>query len=506
MIPALLAAAAVSVTPDTTAAVLDRVRQALRYQGMAQQASGVLIRGKSSLMGGEGDYSLVFDGAGRFALETTGRLGRTLAFDGTTAWEIGFQGTPRVLELGDRANGLLKVWCMTGQWLAPGAPLHFAEAPTADGDQAVSIAFDMDERRMTGAVRVSTATWLPERFMWESGARTETLTPSGYAEHAGMMLPEKVEDVQHGSADSYTLASAGPAPSYVRSPYEPRLAMPAAKFESSPAALEVVKAKTGHLLVKPKIGGKELGWFIFDTGAGSTVIDPAVAKGAGLEPFGNVSVVGVGGGAAGAFYRPSSLTLGPATIESPVMAGTDLSFLNAPMGETIAGVVGYDLLSRCIAEIDLTEGRVALYDPAKYTLPRGKWIDAVVYQRHLCVPGSFEGHKGLLKLDTGANGDVTIHAPAVKEFELLKGRETKPAGLGGVGGMVPAAMGTLASLEVGGKTFENVSATFATEAKGAFGDVYTSGNVGNGILVRFVLVVDFGGRRVAMMEKEEGGK
>src|SRR5262249_44759501 len=105
MTAAFLAAAALSMGPDTTATVRDKVREAVRYEELVEQGPGVVIRGRASLMGGEGEYSLVFDGAGRFALETAGPLSRTLAFDGNKAWEIDFQGTPRVLELGDRASG-----------------------------------------------------------------------------------------------------------------------------------------------------------------------------------------------------------------------------------------------------------------------------------------------------------------------------------------------------------------------------------------------------------------
>lgn len=503
MTAAMLAAAALSLGPDDTPAVLARVREALHDRALSAQSAGIMVRGRAKAMGEEGDYSLVFDAQGRFAMEVSSRLPRTLAFDGKTAWEVDFQGTRRVLELGDRAKGLLSVWSITGQWLTQGTSLHFADRPTPDGDGALSIAFDLDEKRTTGEVRISTITWLPERFTWTSGGRTQKLTLSNYAERAGVMLPGSVEDDKQGSTDVYTLSSAAPAPAFLRSPYEPRLGIPPGRFGTGPNELEVRKASTGHLLVKPMVAGKDLGYFIFDTGAGNTVIDPAAAKQAGLEPFGSVDVVGVGGGTPGAFYRPEHLTLGLVTVDAPLMVGTDLSFLTPHMGVPIAGVIGYDVLCRCISEIDLSAGKVSLFNPASFTLSRGQWTDMILYGRHPCVAGAFEGHTCVFKLDTGANGDVTIHAPAVREFKLLEGRETKPAGLGGVGGMVQAAAGKLATLEVGGKTFENVSATFATEAKGAFGDTYTAGNIGGGIIGKFVLVVDLGGRRIAFLEKPD---
>ena len=37
------------------------------------------------------------------------------------------------------------------------------------------------------------------------------------------------------------------------------------------------------------------------------------------------------------------------------------------------GVIGYGVLSRCIAEIDLQAPRVALHDPATWALAEGEW-------------------------------------------------------------------------------------------------------------------------------------
>src|SRR4029079_6780259 len=77
-----------------------------------------------------------------------------------------------------------------------------------------------------------------------------------------------------GSHSSFTIAAAEPAPAFFRSPYEPRTAPAPVAFDAAaPAALEVKKAPTGHLLVKPRIAGKDAGWFIFDSGAGNSVVN-----------------------------------------------------------------------------------------------------------------------------------------------------------------------------------------------------------------------------------------
>ena len=51
--------------------------------------------------------------------------------------------------------------------------------------------------------------------------------------------------------------------------------------------IAVKRAMTGHILVRPKVDGQEIGWFIFDTGAAATMIDAAAAEKLKLEAAGD---------------------------------------------------------------------------------------------------------------------------------------------------------------------------------------------------------------------------
>lgn len=54
-------------------------------------------------------------------------------------------------------------------------------------------------------------------------------------------------------------------------------------------------------LVRPLINGREVGYFIFDTGASGFVLDPAVAAELGLEGFGELQVTSMVGKVASRF-------------------------------------------------------------------------------------------------------------------------------------------------------------------------------------------------------------
>ena len=276
-------------------------------------------------------------------------------------------------------------------------------------------------------------------------------------------------------------------------------------FSFDPAvagAIEVKRVRTGHLLVRPVVNGVEAGWFIFDTGAGICVVStPHVAE-LGLAAAGTIDSVGVGGAVDAQLHRVASLVLGPLTLRDEPVMTTDLSFLKEHLGEEIVGVIGYGLLARCVAEIDLATPAITLRDPAGYTLAAGHWTPVSLDDRIPMVDATFEGHEGRFRFDTGSNSSVTFHEPAVREARLLEGREVSDSKLGGVGGFVAAKQGRLASFELCGLRAEKVPADFALEAKGVYGDARTAGSIGAGFLAPYVVVTDYPNARLALRPRD----
>src|SRR6185503_4630864 len=125
---------------------------------------------------------------------------------------------------------------------------------------------------------------------------------------------------------------------------------------------------SGHLLVEPLVEDESVGAFIFDTGAGGMTIDPKVADELGLAELGEVVAVGMAGRTTTSFRRGKRFELGPLVLSDPVFIELDLGFLEPIFGCKIAGIVGYDLLARCVAEIETHTPRIALFDPARYAL------------------------------------------------------------------------------------------------------------------------------------------
>jgi hypothetical protein len=296
-------------------------------------------------------------------------------------------------------------------------------------------------------------------------------------------------------------AVAGLAAAQVPAPMPP-LAPGSVSFDPAvPAALEVERAPTGHLLVKPTINGHDAGWFIFDTGAGICVVSTKFVEELELKPAGQVAAVGFGSENADVFTA-STLALGSMTLRDHPVMETDLSFLTQPLGREIGGVIGFGVLSNAVAEIDLVTPGVALHDPSTFALTGAEWQPVELATRIPVIRAKFEDREGTFTIDTGASATVSFHKAAVDKWSLLDGRELRDGKVGGVGGFIAVKNGAVDWFELGGLRQEDVAAMFELEEQGSGNG--SDGNIGAGLLRPFVLVTDYTNSRVAFRPREAG--
>lgn len=500
----LLAAGPRAIAGDA-AETLNHVRQALGYAKLADSRQELLLTGAAKFIGLDEKYSLRIDPQGRFVAEFSGRIEQTMGYDGKIAWELDWNGISREMEFGDRDNALTLGWLLTDYWLSDRVPLRFELDDAKSSEQSVLLSMKLDDSPLSGTIEIDRQTWLPRECNFSSGVRNQIVRFKDFAEHGGAKLPARIE---HSTAPdfwhSYSIDSIAAAPPAAGNPFAQRPTNPAAvRFDKSAAErIETKRAPTGHLLVHPLVDGKDIGWFIFDTGAGNGAIDKETAEKAGYESFGNIPVVGAGGTIAGSFCRTKSLQLGPAIVDQPVFAEINLSTLSPYMGVPVAGVIGYSLLAHVVAEINMSDAEISIRNPAEFKLKGAEWTQLALYNKLPSVRAKFESHEGAFRLDTGAGHlSVAFHAPAVERFSLLDGRETTATMLAGVGGGIPAKSGRLKSFELAGERSEDLNATFATKDMGAFADRYCAGTIGGKFLAPFTVVLDYSHRRIALVKK-----
>jgi hypothetical protein len=481
----------VMVSGASASELLDGARQAT--EGL--RASGLQLTGASEFLGAPGEYTLTLAPDGRFEWDIRGELSQLQTYDGESYWERDWQGVVRELVLGERDFTMLGVALLNGQWAAEDGPLEFTESPTS-GD---TLPFRMRDGLLEGSITLNDER-LPARVTTMTPGATYTLEYLEYetapAPHPTLIkVTTPAGDVTTLRVDSANVPAA--TTTFARPiPDVDRISWSDAE---GPVALEFKQAPTGHHLVKALVNGKDYGWFIFDSGAGATVLTPRIIEAERLPTIGSLHLGGVGGAVLSDLVRADTLTVGPLTLRDTVLVTMDLSFLDAHFGVPVAGIVGYDVLAWSAVEIDFDAPSISIMktSPAIDT-----WVDALTADRLPCVSATAEGHTGIYRLDTGAAQEtVSFHAPAVERLDMLDDRETTERTSGGVGGRVPMRVGKIASFTVAGHEWLDLPATFATQSVGAFGDPYTDGNIGGVLLKRWNLVFDYPNGRIGFVNR-----
>ena len=315
---------------------------------------------------------------------------------------------------------------------------------------------------------------------------------------------ERVDDV--GNVNVLLIQSVSPLPADAQATcgQRPKIESKNEWIDSdAPAALEVRKARSGHLLVRPRFDGEEVGWLMFDTGAPVTTISPTKAAQLGLEEVGVTQLGGAGSKISSVrLLRAAGLELGPLVLENPLLTEFDT------LGREPVGIIGWDALIHTVVEIDMLKGSIAIYARNDYELPAGEWRAMTLHLRHPAVWGTFAGgDEGLFRIDTGAGSlGVMFHSPTVQKFDLLSDRKTEPFQASGAGGRLNLRSGTLDWFELAGHRTENSQALFCMDESGALADANLYGNLGGGVLKPFILAFDYQGKRVGFVPRKELAK
>jgi hypothetical protein len=500
----LLAPGREAAEVPTASEVVQNVRRALGH-GAISSLPAVTCRGRSEDYGVESEYRLDFDGRGRFRVAKGGPLAEERGFDGETCWTKDWSKATRALEVTDRDENLGIFWVQGGHWLGSQSPFDAEVLAEESDDREVVLSLRQKQGAFGGKLRIDRETWRPRRFEAALRDGPQSWDFSDYREFQGGWIAHKVVHEAEGKVRTTAIreVSVGNEPDdrFRFAPQGPDNV----KFDpEAPARLEVRRVRTGHILVHPLVNGQDVGWFIFDSGAGLMTIDKKAAAQLDLPVVGSVRATGVGGSTEASFRQDETFRLGPLTLEKNLYVELDLGTLSKIMGQPIAGIVGYQVFQAAVVEIECAGPEVALHDPATYRRDGDVWEELVLYSNHPCCHAVFEGdRRGLFRLDTGATNTVSFHAPAVDSLKLLDGRKTGLGLEGGVGGLAAYRGGTLEWFELGGHRFEKPRVTFSRVKKGAFTDTATLGNIGQAFLEPFRVVFWYQQKKIAFLPRGE---
>lgn len=253
----------------------------------------------------------------------------------------------------------------------------------------------------------------------------------------------------------------------------------------------------GLILVQVSIDGTPPRPFLLDTG-GLNLLTPEAARELGIEGHGEQSVYGVGGGTQSLQEaQVGQVRLGDVALRDQRFLLVDLPSVLTDRGDKppIAGLIGYELLRRFTTRLD--------YDRLTLTFSKAGGLAADDEALHLYfgdrtprVPARVDGTAGLFMIDTGDAGELTVFGPFADAHSVRLHGRAGSARAGGVGGHIALRTGLLHRFELDGHALLELPASLSTARQGAFASRHLAGNLGQGVLSRFVLTFDYASRRL----------
>jgi predicted aspartyl protease len=230
--------------------------------------------------------------------------------------------------------------------------------------------------------------------------------------------------------------------------------------------------------------------FLIDSGSGNVVLDTRVAKDAGLGEQGALEVRGAVRSGGMQVARLPRLTIGTASLDDLIVSTIDLGTGSGHM--RIDGILGYPFFASSLVQLDFPH-HVMRFGPPGSFVPPGDRIsldtDREIPEAVFRLDGSIDAP---FIVDTGNSGELLLYSPFVDAHPRLA-----PAvgALGssyiGIGGADRTYGTRVDSLRLGSITIRGQDADVIVAKNGAFADRVDAGNIGLGVLRKFIVTFDF---------------
>lgn len=249
------------------------------------------------------------------------------------------------------------------------------------------------------------------------------------------------------------------------------------------------------------INGETRLW-ILDSGASTSIIDGEYARQLGLVPQGEINGFGFGD-----TFKLAVVTLPPYQVGQLCFKAQKIFIYNGLTAQsyepTIAGLLGYDFLSRLVTRIDYAKGLISFFNPATFVYHgTGVVVDAPLKYNSFSLPVRLDNrYKGRWGLDLGADDSSLFY-----QFAQAKG-------YGDRGGVLTAARGLggayiekkirVAAIDLAGFVIANPLLSVPLESgRGTHAVGSLLGNIGNSLLQHFTIILDYKRQQVIL---EKGG-
>jgi len=344
------------------------------------QAAEVQLSGKAEMGGEKLDFKMTLSDSQQFINQIDGYQSMLTGFDGQSFWRIENGVGPLEIDFSEKEIWIAIHWILSGYWLQEDAPLDWQSDPktgnaifTLQGGQLqllTDISLAKIKASKSAKLNIKQAVNqnpLPTKITVINLPQELTVSFSGRQQLSGLSLPQKVTIIGIGQVESFEIQQAQiMRPSLTSNSPRDRLA----KFErplyrakntnfdlTESPEITIKQAKSGHIFVKPLINGEQVGWFLFDSGAGSSMLTQELIDKFDFERVANTVTGGIGG-IAGYYdiYHGGELKLGPLSIKdlNYKVYNPNRSMASKILGEPVVGVLGWDILTRSKSNLSIS--------------------------------------------------------------------------------------------------------------------------------------------------------
>jgi len=264
----------------------------------------------------------------------------------------------------------------------------------------------------------------------------------------------------------------------------------------------VTRVTKGLFLTNVRIGDRETGPFLIDTGSSTIILDFELAKGLNLSFRGESYDPVIKQKVKGA--RLTSLDVGPMTLQKIDVVVIDLSNPTNVLGERLAGVLGHPFFANAVVEVDYPRGVIASFDPKTYRLPRGDWQPLAFQDKRPIIAARLERNiEGQFILDTGNTSAVSFYSDFTRKHALLDNRKARKHKELRVDGLHDTLVAQIAWFEFAGRRFEQPIVQFepTDTVKGRLELEGVAGVIGRGLLSSFTVVFNYSQSKIALIPK-----
>jgi Aspartyl protease/PDZ domain len=296
----------------------------------------------------------------------------------------------------------------------------------------------------------------------------------------------------------------------------PATARPAARnarFDSGASAVGIpFDFEDNSIFLRVRVNGSRPLRFIFDTGAGLTILNARTAKELGLKASGTtLKGSAVGGQVSGDVFRGVTLSVPGATVSDQMVGAVSFDSVPCEM-RSVEGIIGYDFIKEFVVEIDYSRRVINLYDPQTFVYKGAGELVPLKIRRTPFVNAELliDGRapvEGRFEIDTGSDSAVSLNSPFVKKNQLLSAVRpvVETAEDEELGGKSKSFVGRIRGFRLGKFVLEDPVVMLSEDTEGAMASSADAGPIGNEVFKRFKLTLDYSRSRMYLEPNEMFG-